>query len=243
MSEGSDRRIPPGSKPPAVRIRFRQISLLGILFSTVLLFQGCTVLAWLGIVCVDVARCSDVTFEPFEHTWVALPEERRQVHLKSLAVASFVGDVRMAEWWTAVLAQGTELQVISPAEVSSRLASNTLTQLMQSTTAQDDIALAPQLRRDIQVDAVLFGRVVVEPPQTALWGLKERYPQRLFLHLVSAEGTLLWKSELPFMVVKGAKEVDEEMVKRTLLAHITTHAKELGWSELGLVVVTKGSQV
>lgn len=206
-----------------------------------MLMQGCTVLAWLGIVCVDVARCSDVTFEPFEHTWVAQPEERRQVHLKSLAVASFVGDVRMAEWWAAVLAQGTDLQVISPAEVSSRLPPNTLTQLMQSTTAQDDIALTPQLSRDIQVDAVLFGRVVVEPPKTALWGLKKRYSQRLFLHLVSAEGTILWKSELPFMVVKGTREVDEEMAKRTLLTHITTHAKELGWSELGLAVVHRES--
>lgn len=203
--------------------------------------QGCTVLAWLGIVCVDVARCSDVTFEPFEHTWVARPEEQRQVHLTRLAVASFVGDVRMAEWWAAVLAQATDLHVISPAEVSSRLPPNMLTQLTQSTTDQDDIALATQLGRDIQMDAVLFGRVVVEPPRTAFWGLKERYPQRLFLRLVGAEGTLLWKSELPFMVVKGTKEVDEEMVKRTLLAHITTHAKELGWSELGLVVVHRGS--
>jgi hypothetical protein len=64
---------------------------------------------------------------------------------------------------------------------------------------------------------------------------KEKYPQRLFLHLVSAEGTLLWKAELPFTVVKGKKEVDEEMAKRDLLTHITTHAKELGWTDLGLV--------
>jgi hypothetical protein len=32
------------------------------------------------------------------------------------------------------------------------------------------------------------------------------------LHLVSAEGTLLWEAELPFSVVKGTKEVDEEVV-------------------------------
>ena len=154
--------------------------------------QGCTVLAWLGIVCVDVARCSDVKFEPFEYSWVAPPEERRQVHLKHLAVVSFVGDVRMAEWWATVLAQATDLHVIGPAEVSSRLPPNMLTQLTQSTSDQDDIALAPQLSRDIQVDGVLFGRVVIEPPQKAFWGLKERYPKRLFLHLIGAEGTLLW---------------------------------------------------
>jgi hypothetical protein len=131
--------------------------------------------------------------------------------------------------------------VISPAEVSTRLPPDVLTQLTQSTTDQDDIALAPQLCRDIQVDAVLFGRVVDEPPQTTFLGLKEKYPQRLFLHLVSAEGTLLWKGELPFTVVKGAKDIDEDMAKQTLLSHITTHAKELGWTDLGLVAVHTAS--
>ena len=234
-------RIPRELKPTAVRIRLRQISLLGILFYFAILMQGCAALAWLGIVGADVSRSSDVEFESFEHSWVAPPEKRQQVHLKHLAVAPFVGDIRMAEWWATVLAQATDRHVISPAEVSSRLSPNVLTQLMQSTTDQDDIALAPQLSRDIQVDAVLFGRVVGEPPQKAFWGLKERYPQRLFLHLVSAEGTLLWKGELPFMMVKGTKEVDEEMVGKTLLTHITTHAKELGWTELGLVAAHTGS--
>jgi hypothetical protein len=63
----------------------------------------------------------------------------------------------------------------------------------------------------------------------------------LYLHLVSAEGTLLWKAELPFAVVKGTKEVDEEIVKRILLTHIRTHAKELGLTELGLVAANTGA--
>jgi hypothetical protein len=131
--------------------------------------------------------------------------------------------------------------VISPAEVIRRLPPNVLTQLTQSTTGQDDIAVAPQLSRDVQVDGVLFGRVAGEPPQKTFWGLKEKYPQKLFLHLVSAEGTLLWKSELPFTVVKGTKEVDEEMAKRTLLTHVTTHLKEMKWTELGLTDAHTGS--
>ena len=113
--------------------------------------------------------------------------------------------------------------------------------MTQNTTDQDDIALAPQVSRDIQVDTVLFGRVVSKPPQKAFWGSKERYPKRLYLHLVSAEGTLLWKAELPFAVVKGTKDIDEEIVKRVLLTHVRTHAKELGWTELGLVAVHRGS--
>lgn len=134
-----------------------------------------------------------------------------------------------------MLGQETNRHVIGPTEVASHLPANVLTQLTQSTSDQDDIALAPQVSRYIQADGVLFGRVVSNPPRKAFWGWKERYPKRLYLHLVSAEGTLLWKAELPFTVVKGKKEIDEELAKRILLTHITTHAKELGWTELGLV--------
>jgi hypothetical protein len=88
---------------------------------------------------------------------------------------------------------------------------------------------------------VLFGKVVNIPLQKALWRWKECYPKRLYLHLVSAEGTLLWKAELPFAVVKGTREVDEEIVKRILLIHVRTHAKELGWTDMGLVEVHTGS--
>ena len=147
----------------------------------------------------------------------------------------------MADWWATVLGQATDRHVISPAEVASHLPANVLTQMTQSTTDQDNIALAPQVSRDIQADGVFFGRVVSKPPQKAFWGSKERYSKRLYLHLVNAEGTLLWKAELPFAVVKGTKEVDEEIVKRILLTHVRTHAKELGWTELGLVAVHTGS--
>jgi len=61
------------------------------------------------------------------------------------------------------------------------------------------------------------------------------------VHLVSVEGTLLWKVDIPFTVVKGTKEIDEEMVKHNLLTHVTTHAKELGWTELGLAAAHMGS--
>lgn len=224
-----------------MRSQLKHISLAGMLFFSAILMQGCSVLAWVGILCADVVLCSDVEFEAFEHPWVAPPEARQQVLLKHIAVAPFVGDLRMADWWATVLGQATDRHVISPAEVASHLPANVLTQLTQSTTDQDDIALAPQVSRDIQVDGVLFGRVVSKPPQKAFWGSKERYPKRLYLHLVSAEGTLLWKAELPFTVVKGTKEIDEEIVKRVLLTHIRTHAKELGWTELGLTVAHSGS--
>lgn len=224
-----------------MRNQLKHISLAGMLLISAILMQGCSVLVWVGIMCADVALCSDVEFEPFEQAWVAPPEARQQVPLKHIAVAPFVGDLRMADWWATVLGQATDRHVISPAEVASHLPANVLTQMTQSTTDQDDIALAPQVSRDTQADAVLFGRVVSKPLRKAFWGSKERYPKRLYLHLISAEGTLLWKAELPFAVVKGTKEVDEEVAKRVLLTHVRTHAKELGWTELGLTAAHTGS--
>jgi len=228
------------SKRTAMRSQLKQIALAGILLFSAILMQGCSVLAWVGIICADVALCSDVEFESFEQAWVAPSEARQQVPLKHIAVAPFVGDLRMADWWATVLGQVSDRHVIGPAEVAGHLPTNVLTQLTQSTTDQDDIALETQIRRDIQADAVLFGRVVSKPPQKAFWGSKERYPKRLYLRLVSAEGTVLWKAELPFAVVKGTKDIDEEIVKRVLLTHVRTHAKELGWTELGLVAVDRG---
>ena len=228
------------SKRTAMRSQLKQIALAGILLFSAILMQGCSVLAWVGIICADVTLCSDVEFESFEQAWVAPSEARQQVPLKHIAVTPFVGDLRMADWWATVLGQVSDRHVISPAEVAGHLPANVLTQMTQSTTDQDDIALAPQVSQDIQVDAVLFGRVVSKPPQKAFWGSKERYPKRLYLRLVSAEGTVLWKAELPFTVVKGTKDIDEEIVTRVLLTHVRTHAKELGWTELGLVAVDRG---
>jgi hypothetical protein len=224
-----------------MRSQLKHISLAGMLLFSAMLMQGCSVLAWVGIMCADVTLCSDVEFESFEQAWVAPPEARQQVSLKHIAVAPFVGDLRMADWWATVLRQATDRHLISPAEVAHHLPANVFTQITQSTTDQDDIVLAPQISGDIQADAVLFGSVVSKPLQKAFWGWKERYPKRLYLRLVSAEGTLLWKAELPFAVVKGTKEIDEEIVKRVLLTHVRTHAKELGWTELGLTAAHTGS--
>lgn len=84
-----------------------------------------------------------------------------------------------------------------------------------------------------QVDCVLIGNVTGLEPQKSFAGLKERSSWRLSLQLVSADGTLIWKTELPYAIVKGAKDLDEEMVMKTLLTHVRTHVNELGLAELG----------
>ena len=157
-----------------MRNQLKHIFLAGMLFFSAILMQGCPVLVWIGAICADVATCSDVELESFEHAWVAPPEAQQQVPRKHIAVAPFVGDLRMADWWAIVLGQATDRHVIGPAEVAGHLPANVLTQMTQSTSDQDDIALAPQISLAIQADAVLFGRVVSKPPRKAFWGLRER---------------------------------------------------------------------
>jgi hypothetical protein len=62
--------------------------------------------------------------------------------------------------------------------------------------------------------------------------LKERSSQRLYLHLVNNSGTLIWKTELPYTIVTGAKDLDEGIVTKALLTHVKAQANELGFAEL-----------
>ncbi|MGH7167259.1 MAG: hypothetical protein ACREII_01880 [Nitrospiraceae bacterium] len=94
---------------------------------------------------------------------------------------------------------------------------------------------------EFEVDCVLLGRAVGGQPQWSFWGLKERYPKRLFIHLVDAKGTIMWKDELPFTVVKGAKEIDETWVKQALMARVMARVNELGLTDVWLTPKKKAS--
>lgn len=213
----------------------RQLSHFAILFAFTVLLQGCTILAWIGMVSTDVARSSDVEFLSFENVWAAPSESQQHVALRHVAVAPFDGNLPMAEWWADALRLATDRDVTGPAELTAFLTPNVMAELAQSAEHETDIVLAKQMSAEMNVDAVLFGRIAVDPPMKAFWGLKDRYRQRLFLRLITSEGTLLWKAELPFTLTKGAKEIDEEFAKRTLMAHVTSHENELRWRELGLL--------
>lgn len=67
------------------------------------------------------------------------------------------------------------------------------------------IGLAQRMSAEQQVDCVLFGRVFAQGPQKRLAGLKERSLGRLYLPLVSAEGILIWKPELPLHDGEGGQ--------------------------------------
>lgn len=210
---------------------------MGMLFSSAFMLQGCAALAWLGLMSTNMDRCNEVEFSSLEHASLAPPEQIQRAALKHIAVIPFTDDMHMAKGWANVLVHMPNRSVVGPEEISSRLLPIMQTQLTQRITDQDDIALAQQISQSVQpVDSVLFGKIIGEPPQKSYWSLKEKYPQRLYLSLVSAEGIVLWKSELPFTMLKGMKDVDEEVLKRRLLTYVTKHSKEWGWTTLGLTL-------
>ena len=122
--------------------------------------QGCLAVVWLGAVGIDVTRTSDIEFQPFENSWVVAPQERQHLgSVKSIAVMPFVGDPVMAERWTAVFREMTDLRVVSPSDATRYGVSD-----------HGQIELATADSAELQVDCVLIGNVAgQEPTEEVLW--------------------------------------------------------------------------
>lgn len=208
---------------PIRRLRVHHISILGLLLFSAMAMQGCLAMVWLGAVGIDMTRTSDIEFQPFENSWVAAPQEPQQLGLvKSIAVMPFVGDTVMAERWTTVFREMTDLRVVSPSDATE-----------YGLSEQGQIGLGQRMSAESQVDCVLMGNVAGREPKKTFAGLKESSSQRLYLHLVRNSGTVMWKTELPYTIAKGAKGLDEEIVTKALLTHVRAHLNEVGLSELG----------
>ena len=208
---------------PNRRIRVHHIVRLGLLLLSVLAMQGCLGVVWLGVMGIDSTRTSDIEFQGFENSWVAAPHERQRLWLvQSIAVMPFGGDPVMAERWATIFRNMTDLRVVSPSDTAR-----------YGVFDHGQIGLAQRRSAESQVDCVLIGNVVSQEPMQSFAGLKESSSQRLYLYLMNDSGALLWKTELPYTIVKGAKDLDEAMVTRALLTHVKAHANELGLAELG----------
>ena len=208
---------------PNRRVRVHHIAVLGLLLLSSLAMQGCMAMVWLGAVGIDVTLTSDVEFQPFENSWWVAPQERQCLaSVKSLAVMPFAGDPVMAERWTVVFREMTDLHVVNPSDATRYEISD-----------QGQIEQAQRVGEELHVDCVLIGSVTGQESQRSFVGLKENSSRRLYLQMVNAEGTLMWKTELPFTIVKGTKGMDEEFVTQALLTHVRTEANELGLADLG----------
>ncbi|MGH7206743.1 MAG: hypothetical protein ACREI2_11110 [Nitrospiraceae bacterium] len=220
---------------PLLLIRIKHLTLALSVVALGGLMQGCLGALWLGAVGSDLARSSDVEFQPFQNSWVAPSATWHEGgSMTSVAVTPVVENTAMAARLTAILQQATSLHVISPSEVTTRLQLQEMTEEAGSVRDQDEIKAAQRITAALGVDCVLFVREVEGPSQESFWGWKQRYSNRLYLELVNAEGTLLWRDELPFIVVKGDKALEEEWVRQALGVHLVAQLNKIGLAMLGL---------
>jgi len=169
------------------RVGVHHIAILGLLLLSALAMQGCLGIVWLGAVGIDRTWTSDIEFQSFENSWVLAPQERQHLGLvKSIAVMPFVGDSVMAERWTAVFREVTDLRVVSLSDATRYRVSD-----------HGQIRLTQRMSAESQVDCVLIGNVVGQEPKKGFAGFKERSSQRLYLHLMSAQGPSCGKQSCP----------------------------------------------
>lgn len=207
---------------PHCKERAYHIAVVGLLLLSAIAMQGCLAAVWLGAVGVDMIRNNDIEFQSFENSWLVAPDERKYLgSVKSIAVMPFSGDSIMAERWAAVIRETTDLRVMRPSDVNRYEISD-----------RRQIELAQRIGAELHVDCVLIGNVTGQEPMKGFVGLEKSSSQRLYLQLVSAEGILMWKTELPFTVAKGTKGMDEEFVTQALLTHVRSQVNELGLAEL-----------
>jgi hypothetical protein len=216
-----------------------RVMTLSLLVTGSFLLQGCFAGAWVALVAVDTMRSSNITFWPFEQSWVAPQQDQSgdAVHnskVTSVAVLPVEGDPEMGARLATLLEQETTLRVESPATVAVEV--NETDPRSEKADDADLSVLAKEVTRDLGVDTVLVSRVTSSPAQPTHpsdWGRKAEGSRRLYLYLVNHDGHLLWKDELPFTQVNGSTPSQEASVQVDLSHHVMQQVKKLRLAELG----------
>jgi len=203
---------------------------LGVLIlSVTFLQQGCLAGAWIAAVGSDSMRASDVKFQAFEESWVSTEQSAAVTAssaLTSIALMPVDGDGAMGARLTKLLTRETALRVVTPTGRQHPL--------RVAPPDRERAVWAHELSRDLAVDAVLYGYVVgATPLASSEWGWKTDEQRRLFLYMIDSDGQLLWKDELPFLIVTGAKPALEDSVQRSFTRHFMDHVRELRLDDAG----------
>ena len=190
----------------------------------------------MALVSVDSMKSSNVTFGPFEQSWVA-PRDQSSDAVKSLKVTSIAvlpveGDPEMGARLATLLQQETALRVEAPTSFAAGVTA--ADPRSAKADEADRSALAKEVTRDLGVDTVLLSRVVAGSPlHPSDWGRNTEGSRRLYLYLITRDGHLLWKDELPFVLTKGFISPQEASVQTDLRDHVMQHVNALRLDELG----------
>jgi hypothetical protein len=203
----------------------------------VILIEGCAAIMGLsvvGIVGWDTMRSSRMHFEPFEETWLALPTERYAYTLRSLAIVPFLEGPALEAILTSVLQEASTVRVISPSEVAEQVSPEAIRDAWAS-IIRGDGGYAESVATTLQVDGMLLGQVISGPAKESLWPWKTVHPKRLYLCLVSRSGKALWKTQLPFTIVKGPKPLSDESISNEFRKQMRTEAETLGLTDMNIM--------
>lgn len=225
-----------GTAQSGSRQECMRVMTLSLVVTGTLLLQGCLAGAWVAAVSVDSMRSSNVTFEPFEQSWVAQQDQSSDaapdLKVTSVAVLPVEGDPEMGARLAALLQEETALRVETPVSI----AAGVTVAGPRSAKAEeiDRSTLAKEVTRSLSVDTVLVSRVAVgSPSHPSDWGWKAEDSRRLYLYLINRDGRLLWKDELPFTLAKGSTAQQEASLQTDLSDHVMQHVKELRLDERG----------
>ena len=200
------------------------MTILGVLIlSVTFLQQGCLAAAWVAAVGADSMRASDVKFQAFEESWVSTEHFTAVVEglsLNSVALMPIDGDEAMGARLTKLLRGETALRVVTPTEPQRPL--------RVAAPDRERALWARELSRGLAVDAVLYGYVIgATSLRSSEWGWKTDERRRLFLYMIDRDGHLLWKDELPFLIVTGTRPALEDSVQQAFTRHFMEHVREL----------------
>ncbi len=162
--------------------------------------------------------------------------------MNSIAIAPFLGEEAMSDHFSAVFKKQTELRVVDPQEVARYWQPSETPAGDALSPEQQDFPFTRQLAETLKADCILYGKIVAGEGRKVRLGAKDRYNKRLYLHLVSARGRLLWKAELPFEHTQGSKPPQEEWVMEDLSDHFTAYAHEQKLTALRLTQSGKMKQ-
>jgi hypothetical protein len=181
---------------------------------------------------------SNVTFEPFEQSWVAKQDQSGaavpNLKVTSVAVLPVEGDPEMGARLATLLQEETALRVETPVSVAAGAA--VAGPGSAHAEENDRSTLAKEVTQKLSVDTVLVSRVTVgSPSHPSDWGRNAEDSRRLYLYLMNRDGRLLWKDELPFTLVKGSPSQQEASMQADLSDHVMQHVKELRLDELGYI--------
>ena len=209
---------------------------LSLIVTGAILLQGCLAGAWVAAVSVDSMRGRNVTFEPFEQSWVAQrgqsSDAAQHSKVTSVAVLPVEGDPEMGARLAILLQEETALRVEMPVSIATESAVADIHS--EKSDDADRSTLAKEVTRNLGVDTVLVSRVAVDSPShPSDWGWKAEGSRRLYLYLMNRDGQLLWKDELPFTQVTVSTPSQEASVQNDLSDHMMQHVKELRLDELG----------